>query len=142
MKYIMEIIFILVGIMSVYFGIFEYQFWMGTVPGGGFMPVLVGGLIIIINILTILGKKNRLAFKIDTKSFITVAFILVMLALSLLIGLIPSLTVMIFIWLKWFERYSLPTSIATTLITSVFTYAIFGIWLKVPFPTGLLNIRF
>ncbi len=137
MFYIMEIIFILVGAISIFLGFNEYGFWNGTVPGGGFMPVLAGVLMILIGILTILDKKNRIKFTADYKAFIPVIAIVSMLVLNILIGLIPALTVMVFVSLKWFEKYSLKTSIITTIITSAFTYAIFGIWLNVPFPTGL-----
>jgi len=134
----MEITFIFIGIVSIYLGISEYEFWRTTVPGGGFMPVLVGGLVILVIILTIVDKKSKQKFKIEGKAFIPVTAILAMLVLNSLIGLIPALTAMVFVWLKWFEKYPLKTAIITTVLTSTFTYAIFGVWLNVPFPTGLL----
>jgi len=137
MFYVMEAAFVLIGVISIYLGVTQYQFWIRTVPGGGFMPVLIGGLMILISILTMLDKNVRLKFKVERKSLIPVIAILITLILNLLIGLIPALTLMVFIWLKWFEKYPLKASIITTVFTSAFTYAIFGWWLRVPFPTGL-----
>lgn len=142
MYFILESIFLVIGVVSIYMGINNYGFWSKTVPGGGFMPVLMGVLIILITLLTMIDKKTRLKLVVDLKGFVPVLAIFGVLLVNIVVGLIPAATVMIFSWLKFVEKYNIKKSLLVTVITSVITYAIFGIWLNVPFPTGLLDIRF
>lgn len=138
--YILEVIFILLSAVYIYLGLTEYLFWIGDSPGGGFMPVIIGGILILLSILVILDKNNKKKFNLNIRAFIPVIVMLAILALNLLIGLLLSLTVMTFAWLKWIEKYSLKTSTTIALIMGILLFAMFRIWLKVPFPTGLLNI--
>jgi hypothetical protein len=142
MNYIMEIIFILIGLVSVYLGYAEYEFWIKTVPGGGFMPILAGVLIILISMLVIFDKKQGQKLKVNIKAFYPVFAILAALAFNILVGVLPAITAMVFAWLKWIEKYSYKTAIIVAIITSACAYGIFWVWLRVPFPTGILNINF
>lgn len=141
MYFVIEIIIVLIGSFSIYKGIADYGFWSRTVPGGGFMPVLMGVLLILISLLIILDKKVRVKLAFDRTGLIPVVAIIGALISNLVFGLIPSVTLMIFGWMKFVEKYSFKTSLIITVLTSTITYAIFGVWLNVPFPTGLLDIR-
>jgi polyferredoxin len=138
--YILEIIFIVIGAYSIFMGISKYGFWSGTVPGGGFMPVLMGGLLILFSVLTFLSKKNRIKFNINKKGLLPVLGIIGALLIHLVIGLIPAVAVMIFGWLKFIEKYSIKSSMIVTALTTAIAYAIFGLWLRVPFPMGMINL--
>jgi hypothetical protein len=142
MSYIMELIFILIGLMSIYLGFTEYQFWIKTVPGGGFMPILAGGLIVLISLMVIFDKTKGKKVKIKKQAFYPVAAILLTIALNVVVGVLPAITFMVFGWLKWIEKYPVKKSIIIALLTSACAYGVFWIWLRVPFPTGLLNINF
>lgn len=141
MYFVIEIIIALIGFFSIYKGITDYGFWSRTVPGGGFMPILIGVLLVLISLLIILDRKVRTKLNFDMKGLIPVLAIIGALISNLVFGLIPAATLMIFSWLKFVEKYSFKTSLIVTLLTSTVTYAIFGVWLNVPFPTGLLDIR-
>jgi hypothetical protein len=142
MSYIMELIFIFIGLVSIYLGYAEYEFWIKTVPGGGFMPILAGGLIVLISLMVIFDKKKAQKIKIVGKAFYPVAAVLITIALNVVVGVLPAITFMVFGWLKWIEKYNYKKSIITAIITSACAYGIFWVWLRVPFPTGLLNINF
>lgn len=142
MSYIMELIFILIGLASIYLGYAEYEFWIKTVPGGGFMPVLAGGLIVLISLMVIFDKKKAQKIKLVGKAFYPVAAVLITIALNVVVGVLPAITFMVFGWLKWIEKYNYKKSMIIALITSACAYGIFWVWLRVPFPTGLLNINF
>ena len=56
MLFVIELFFMAVGAVSVILGITKYTFWEVTKPGAGFMPVLVGVLLIIISLFMIKDK--------------------------------------------------------------------------------------
>jgi putative tricarboxylic transport membrane protein len=56
--------------------------------------------------------------------------------LALLIGFFPALTLYVFGWIKWYEKYSWRLTILITVITIGAMYGIFAMWLRVPFPEG------
>lgn len=137
--YIMEIVFVLVGIMSVYIGLTQHEVWIGKLPGGGFMPVIIGALLTVLSALIILKKDQKVEVKLSKKELIPIIAIIITLILTKVVGLMPALLLVVFGMLKFVENYSWKNSVIISLVLMVIVYAVFSVWLKVPFPKGLIG---
>lgn len=137
--YIMEIIFIIVGIISVFTGLTKHKFWIEKVPGGGFMPVVIGTLLIILSALIVLKKDQKAKVKLSKKELIPIIAMVILLILTKVIGLLPSLLIIVLGMLRFVENYSWKNSIIISVVLMSIIYAIFSLWLKVPFPRGIIG---
>lgn len=135
----MEIIFIIVGIISVFTGLTKHKFWIEKVPGGGFMPVVIGTLLIILSALIVLKKDQKAKVKLSKKELIPIIAMVILLILTKVIGLLPSLLIIVLGMLRFVENYSWKNSIIISVVLMSIIYAIFSLWLKVPFPRGIIG---
>jgi len=60
-------------------------------------------------------------------------------AMTYIIGLIPSVILYIVIWLRYYEKTPWISTLKVTGFMSVIIIGAFVFWLKVPFPMGLLE---
>lgn len=135
----MEIIFIIAGIISVFTGLTKHKFWIEKVPGGGFMPVVIGTLLIILSALIVLKKDQKAKVKLSKKELIPIIAMVILLILTKVIGLLPSLLIIVLGMLRFVENYSWKNSIIISVVLMSIIYAIFSLWLKVPFPRGIIG---
>lgn len=135
----MEIIFIIVGIISVFTGLTKHKFWIEKVPGGGFMPVVIGTLLIILSSLIVLKKDQKAKVKLSKKELIPIIAMIILLILTKVIGLLPSLLIIVLGMLRFVENYSWKNSIIISVVLMSIIYAVFSLWLKVPFPRGIIG---
>lgn len=135
----MEIIFIIVGIISVFTGLTKHKFWIEKVPGGGFMPVVIGTLLIILSALIVLKKDQKAKVKLSKKELIPIIAMIILLILTKVIGLLPSLLIIVLGMLRFVENYSWKNSIIISVVLMSIIYAVFSLWLKVPFPRGIIG---
>ena len=84
-------------------------------------------------------KKGVKSEKFEAKALLPVGAMILILLCNLLFGMLPACMIVAFLWLKFVEKYSWKTSLIATVILYIFIYAIFKLWLNVPFPTGLLG---
>lgn len=138
---IIPVISLLGGIYWVYMGFDNYGFWVRKGPGGGFMPVVGGTVVIIFSILVLnILRKEKSDFDFTWKAFIPAGALLGMVLCSYLLGMIISMALYIFVWLKFVEKHKLLSSLLISLCVTASIYAIFIGWLSVPMPKGLLGI--
>lgn len=139
--YVVEIFCIIAGIFYIFMGISKYGLWKGISIGGGFMPFVCGAAIIILSILMLIAKRKKTEqlSKIEAKVFLPIGAMILILLLNHLFGLIGACIAVAFLWLKFIEKYSLLKSAGTSVILLIFIYAVFCMWLNVPFPVGLLG---
>jgi hypothetical protein len=136
----MDAMFMLLGIAALYAGFADLGVWSGITPGGGFMPALAGGFMLVFCLQKLFDKrKPRVHFTPAFKTMLPSVSILLTLGASYAIGMLPSIGLMVFFWLKWIEKYSFRQSIQVACIVVLLTYGIFKVWLKVFFPWGLLG---
>jgi len=140
MSLVINILFIIVGLVGIFFGVTQYGFWNGMISGSGFLPTIAGAILSIFSLLMILDKKLKSDTKFDIKILFPVAALVLAIGGSYVIGMMLSLTLMMFLWLAIVERYKWYKALLYALITGAATYAMFGLWLRVPFPKGMLGI--
>ena len=119
-------------------------------PGTGFMPFVVGLVIIVLSVILLLEssievKKNprrKVSLWSDTHWRRVIYIVILLLAYALLLPklgyLIATFLVLVFL-LKSGEPIKWPAAIIVGILTSTISYLVFGIWLSVSFPGGILS---
>jgi hypothetical protein len=133
---------ILIGGYWAYKGFSTYGIWVDKGPGGGFLPVVIGLLVIILSLAQIIRSLKLPYQKIHISGRILIPIITCVASVILteFLGLVVTMTLMTIFWLKVIEKYSLLRSIITGLATGAFLYGVFTVWLQVIFPKGFLGI--
>lgn len=130
-------------IMGIYWTIcgFGYGFWVRKGPGGGFFPVLAGIMAVIFGSLMLINsRKDKSSSAFPWKTLLPVAAIVMLMLCSYLVGLIISIAIYVFLWLKFIEKYKILNSLIIGICCAAIIYGIFVVWLQVPLPTGMLGI--
>lgn len=135
---LMVMLCMLVGAVWVYMG-FEYGFWVGETPGGGFMPIIFGGLTIVFSLI-LLFKNQEKSVTINKHVWLPIVVIAAVMGAIEILGMNLTLLLMVFGWLKFYEKYTTVRSGLIAITVGIFVFGIFGMWLQVPFPTGLIGI--
>jgi hypothetical protein len=119
-------------------------------PGTGFMPFVMGlvmiGLAIALFLESYFEMRKKPTQKVSPWSEVywkrVVYIAIIMLAYAVFLPklgyLLDTFLVMVFL-LKSGEPIKWPTAIVVGAVTAGFSYVLFGIWLNVSFPTGLLS---
>lgn len=114
--------------------------WVRKGPGPGFLPLLAGGLCILLSLVVLFKDlKNPESEKFDIKALLPVGALVATLLVSYLVGVTISLVIFVFLWLFLFEKLPLRNSLAVAIIWPGVLYAIFVLWLQTPLPQGLLG---
>lgn len=141
MRKVFPIIGIAAGLYWIIAGLFVYDFWVRKGPGGGFMPVLAGILALVFGIKTLIqNSKDKSPSVFSWKAMVPVAALAALVLSSYVLGLIVSIAIFIFVWMKFVEKFKTVRSAVTGILTAAALYGIFGLWLKVALPQGLLGI--
>ena len=141
MKKVVPVLSLLMAIYWVAYGLFKYGFWIRKGPGGGFLPVISGILVIVFSLIILIsGRKDKSPSSFTWTAFIAPAALLALVLCSYLVGLIISMAIFIFAWLKFIENYRIVKSLTISICCVASIYAIFIVWLNVPMPKGILGI--
>ena len=119
-------------------------------PGAGFiffwLALILAGLAAIDLVITIIGTKRNSAIRKPLwKGFRWGKVILVLAGVSVyafvldILGFILSTFLVLFFLFKAVEPVKWRDAIIGSVLTIAVVYAVFGIWLKVPFPTGIFG---
>jgi hypothetical protein len=130
----------------------SWRLGLGTVsePESGFMPFVLGLVIITLSAILLVesslavkqasGKKGSLWSEVHWRRILWVSLLLLIYALLLpKIGYLLATFLLTVFLLKGGESMRWWTALVIGFLTSVITYYVFGIWLSVPFPQGILS---
>ena len=126
-------------IASIAFG--QYGFWdsVAMKPTKGFFPGIISiGLIALSVLAFINGLKSPTAEFRLINWYVPLAVLLII-AATYVIGMIPSLLIFVLLWLKVYEKQSWTTTIIALLIVSFIVIGCFRIWLDIQFPIGFIG---
>ena len=140
-KVIVPVVTCAIGILfaSIAFG--QYGFWdsVAMKPTKGFFPGIISiGLIALSVLAFINGLKSPTAEFILINWYVPLAVLLII-AATYVIGMIPSLLIFVLLWLKVYEKQSWTTTIIALLIVSFIVIGCFRIWLDIQFPIGFIG---
>ena len=133
------------GLYWMYMAITQYGLWFNHGPGGGVFPLVAGiivtsfgGTLLVRTIRKDMGTKGPALFDIRAVKVVVIAVIT--LVIMYFVGMTIALLISLFCWLKFFEKKTVLKSLAISVGTLVILYAVFGVLLRIPLPTGLLGI--
>ena len=140
-KVIVPVVTCAIGILfaSIAFG--QYGFWdsVAMKPTKGFFPGIISiGLIALSVLAFINGLKSPTAEFRLINWYVPLAVLLII-AATYVIGMIPSLLIFVFLWLKVYEKQSWTTTIIALLMVSFIVIGCFRIWLDIQFPIGFIG---
>lgn len=139
-KIIVPALTLAVGILFAIISFSQYGFWdsEASKPTKGFFPGIISIGLIALSILALInGIKSPMAeFKL-INWYVPIAVLLIIGA-TYVIGLIPSLLLFVFLWLKVYEKQSWLTTIISLVIVAFIVIGCFRIWLDIQFPNGFI----
>jgi hypothetical protein len=100
--------------------------------------VIFGSLTVIFCIARLL-RADKDAEPIDPRAVVPIAAIIVCALVIYVIGFLPATFLLIAFWLVNQGAYSYKFSIFLAATIILFIWGVFGYWLQVPFPTGLIT---
>lgn len=133
----------LIAAVFLFLGLTEFGFWNevnGPLPG--FFPSLASILLIIISAFALKGAWGSTAPKFFGIELMVIAGCIGIMLLTFLIGLIPSVVVYLVVWLRIVEKTPWPSTLKVAGFMTVLVIGVFVLWLKIPFPTGLIGNLF
>ena len=128
----------LLGAFWLVFGLLKYGWWGENGPQSGFFPAIIGSILLIVSILSIFISPSSAGPQFNFESFTPILAVIAVVMVAFLIGFFPSLTLFILLWMKFYEKYDWFRSVVTTVATIAVSYGVFSLWLKIPFPEGLI----
>lgn len=143
----------LVALVLVFFGFyiiwsgFDYGYMRGTTPGPGFFPVLIGSVISCLsafNLYRALAGTEKLSSGIASGDIVKIALICLAIAAVILVTPFIGLTLAVMAFMVatgLIIRPSLKPGflaklIPVALLFPLFLRLAFGVWLRIPVPTG------
>lgn len=138
-KSVVALACIAIAVVWMYLGITKYGLWDPKEgPLSGFFPTIIGGVLLISSALYFIRSFSMEGAKYEKGAIQLAIGMLVIFGVSYLIGFLPTLLLFYIFWLRVMEKMSVRTIIIATVVMTAIVYGTFSMWLKVPFPEGLL----
>jgi putative tricarboxylic transport membrane protein len=125
----------------------RYTYWTANGPGSGFFPFWLGLVLAVLSTLLLASAVRRTdpgaawlptghgAARLVVVVLVTAVFIALLPLLGMVLGTAAFLTVL----LRMLEGHSWRATLAAAVGAAVANWAVFVLWLKVPFPVGVLG---
>ena len=138
-KSVVALACIAIAVVWMYLGITKYGLWDPKEgPLSGFFPTIIGGVLLISSALYFIRSFSMEGAKYEKGAIQLAIGMLVIFGASYLIGFLPTLLLFYIFWLRVMEKMPVRTIIIATVVMTAIVYGTFSMWLKVPFPEGLL----
>lgn len=139
-KYLIPLACILWGAVFAGISLKEYEiFERSKGPMAGFMPVLIGGLLVLVGLIDLFQAKNNVEPVMEKENWYLVIGVLITIAGSYVIGVLPGGYLLAFWWLRFKEKYPWKTVILVMVFLLVLVIGVFVVWLKIPFSYGIIG---
>ncbi|MDY5613033.1 tripartite tricarboxylate transporter TctB family protein [Dysosmobacter sp.] len=138
-KSVIALACIAIAVVWMYLGITKYGLWDPKEgPLSGFFPTIIGGVLLISSVIYFIRSFSMEGAKYEKGAIQLTIGMLVIFGASYLIGFLPTLLLFYIFWLRVMEKMPVRTIIIATVVMTAIVYGTFSMWLKVPFPEGLL----
>ena len=138
-KSVVALACIAIAVVLMYLGITKYGLWDPKEgPLSGFFPTIIGGVLLISSALYFIRSFSMEGAKYEKGAIQLAIGMLVIFGASYLIGFLPTLLLFYIFWLRVMEKMPVRTIIIATVVMTAIVYGTFSMWLRVPFPEGLL----
>lgn len=117
----------------------RYRYWASFGPGAGLLPRwLAGGYLVCCLALLVQELRGGTRVVFDGQGLLRIAVTIGLMGAAALttpmIGLIPSLALMMFLLAAFVEKNGVLVSGLVSIGVSIFIFLVFGLWLGVQFP--------
>ena len=140
-KILVPLVTLAVGVLFAVISFGEYGFWDNNAlkPTKGFFPGIISIALIALSVLAFINglKSPNSEFRL-INWYVPIAVLLIV-AATYVIGMIPSLLIFVFLWLKVYEKESWLTTLIALLIVAFIVIGCFRIWLDIQFPIGFIG---
>lgn len=124
-----------------YMGISEFGFWDKTKgPGGGFYPSLIAVILLALSLLAFVRSWKEEPPKQNREDFKLLLAAAALLCSSFVVGLMPAILLFLLLWMKAVEKTSWKQAMTLAVTVGGAAWLIFGLWLGVQFPGGILGL--
>ena len=140
-KILVPILTLAIGVLFAVISFGQYGFWDSTAmkPTKGFFPRIISVALIALSVLAFINglKSPNAEFKLI--NWYVPAAVLLIIGSTYVIGMIPSLLIFVFLWLKVYEKQSWVTTLVSLAIVAFIVIGCFRIWLDIQFPIGFIG---
>ena len=140
-KILVPIVTLAIGVLFAVISFGQYGFWDSTAmkPTKGFFPRIISVALIALSVLAFINglKSPNAEFKLI--NWYVPAAVLLIIGSTYVIGMIPSLLIFVFLWLKVYEKQSWVTTLVSLAIVAFIVIGCFRIWLDIQFPIGFIG---
>ena len=140
-KQIVPLLLAAVGVLFAVIGLTQLGFWKdpdGPMPG--FFPSIMAIVMVLSSIAAFMMSLKEEEQPVYHKDELMVlAAMAGIIAGSMIIGMIPSLILFILLWLRLFQKAPWKDTIIVLAVCMAITIGVFGLWLGIQFPWGLLE---
>lgn len=140
-KYIFPSALLMIALLFIYEGIVNIGFWEEDKgPLGGFYPVIIATVLIVVTGVCLLQTAKEKIIQVDSEELKLIVSVIGIIIGAYVIGLLLSIEIYLILWMRRVEKLNWKKSLIFSISTIGIVYLIFGIWLEVQFPMGLLNM--
>ena len=140
-KILVPIVTLAIGVLFAVISFGQYGFWDSTAmkPTKGFFPGIISVALIALSVLAFINglKSPNAEFKLI--NWYVPAAVLLIIGSTYVIGMIPSLLIFVFLWLKVYEKQSWVATLVSLAIVAFIVIGCFRIWLDIQFPIGFIG---
>ena len=140
-KILVPIVTLAIGVLFAVISFGQYGFWDSTAmkPTKGFFPGIISVALIALSVLAFINglKSPNAEFKLI--NWYVPAAVLLIIGSTYVIGMIPSLLIFVFLWLKVYEKQSWVTTLVSLAIVAFIVIGCFIICFDIQFPIGFIG---
>ena len=159
LRIVISVLLILVSCLWMYMGIFEYGMWVpGVSADTGFIPTVFGAIVLLFSVIKLIrdikaysqarqeavaaekGKASFLEILVKLKPLLPAVIAALAIILIKIFGMVIGTFVSLFIYMKFVNNDKWVKSLWVPAVITLFFYAVFVLWLRVPFPRGVFGI--
>jgi len=139
MKSIVPLFIMIVAVFWIIYGLINHGFWDPVKgPITGFLPILASIPLVPVSFVGFIRSFKEEDSKEPLESWTIMLAAAIAFALVFIVGMIISLMLFVFVWVKFYEKLSWKITIINLVIAFGMIYGIFGVWLQVPFPNCII----
>ena len=140
-KILVPLITMGIGILFAVISLGQYGFWDSTAmkPTKGFFPGIISVGLIALSVLAFINGLKSPNAEFRLINWYVPAAVLLIIGATYIIGMIPSLLIFVFLWLKIYEKQSWTTTLIALAIVAFIVIGCFRIWLDIQFPIGFIG---
>ena len=159
LRIIISVILIIISCVWMFMGINEYGMWIpGVSADTGFIPTVFGAIVLLFSVVKLVKdikayvasrqgevavEKSAVSFKdvlVKLKPLLPAVTAILAILLIKFLGMVIGTYLSLFFYMKVVNNDKWIKSLWVTAVITLFFYAVFVFWLKVPFPRGIFGI--